>query len=102
VGSAYLAVDELEIPRALGITVTCTILGAGLVARVLLQTTICVHRHEVQSAIETTWQVREIDVECELLAASEFEHLVLSIRRHEICARADVRRVRSLCDELQL
>ena len=48
-----LAVDELEITRALGIAVAGTVLGAGLVARVLGLATVLVHRDKVQGTIET-------------------------------------------------
>lgn len=39
----YLAVDELEIPRALGIAVTSSVLGTSLVGGVLLHAAVCIH-----------------------------------------------------------
>ena len=47
------AVDELDVVRALGITIACTILGASFVARKLTHTAVRVHLHEVQSAVDT-------------------------------------------------
>ena len=54
VANVGLAVDELEVTGALGIAVTCTVLGARLVARVLGQATVLVHGDEVQGAVEAT------------------------------------------------
>jgi hypothetical protein len=50
----YLASNELEILRALGITVTSAVGGSRLVGRVLGQAAICVHGDKVQGAIDTT------------------------------------------------
>lgn len=58
VSVAYLAVNELEIPGALGITVTSSVLGASLVGGVLLQTAVSIHGDKVQRTVEATWQVR--------------------------------------------
>jgi hypothetical protein len=46
-------VDELDVARALSVTVTGTVLGTSLVARVLGETTVLVHRGEVESTVET-------------------------------------------------
>lgn len=85
-----LAVDELQISWTLGITVSRSILGTGLVGRILLQATISIHRDEVQRTVQTAGQVRQIDVERELLAAGEFEHLICGVVLHQIGARSDV------------
>jgi hypothetical protein len=53
VANVGLAVDELEITRALRVAVACAVLGTGLVARVLGQTAVLVHGDEVQGAVET-------------------------------------------------
>jgi hypothetical protein len=97
----YLAVDELQIPRALGIAIPSTVLGASLVAGVLLHTAVRIHRYEVKRAVETARQFRYIDVEGELMVAGELEHLVLGVRSHEIRSRTDVGRVRALSNEFQ-
>jgi len=74
---AYLAIDELEIPRTLSIAISSTILGTCLVRRVLLQATICVHRDEIQRTVEATGEVGQINIECKFLIAGEFEHLFM-------------------------
>jgi hypothetical protein len=52
-GAVGLAVDELEITRALRVAIAGTVLGTGLVAGVLGRTTILIHGDEVQSTVET-------------------------------------------------
>jgi hypothetical protein len=105
-----LTVDELEITRALSIAVTGTILGTSLVGRVLGQSTILVHGHEVESTVETASdklvslknsqsvflilqkslpELGHIDIEGELVT-QEGEHLVLGGTIHEIETRSDV------------
>lgn len=61
-----MAIDELQIPWALRITVAGTILGTSLVAIVLGETTVCIHGAKVQGTIQTTRQLRDVDVEGEL------------------------------------
>ena len=48
-----LAIDELQVARALRIAVAGTILGTGLVARVFRNAALFVHRHKVQGSVET-------------------------------------------------
>jgi hypothetical protein len=50
-----LAFDELDVLGTLSITVSCSELGAGLVSG--RKSTVCGHRHEVQSAVETTYSL---------------------------------------------
>lgn len=49
----HLSGDELEVSRALSITVTGTKLGTSLVGRVLGKTTIGVHLDKVQGTVDT-------------------------------------------------
>lgn len=80
----------LDIVRALSITVTGTILGTSLVARVLGKTTISVHLNEVQSTVETAVKLGNVDVEGELLV-EEVEHLVLGVGGvHEVDTATNV------------
>lgn len=85
----YLAVDELDIVGALGVTITGSVLGTSFVGGVLGKTTIGVHLDEVESAVKATREVGHIDVEGELLIL-ELKHLVCSVTRHEIHTRTDV------------
>ncbi len=48
-----LTVDELQVTRALSIAVAGSVLGTSLVARVLGQTAILIHGHEVEGTVET-------------------------------------------------
>lgn len=84
------------------LTVSSTVLRAGLVGWILRQPTICIHADEVKGTVEPTRKVRQIHIESELLVTVELEHLVCGVRGHQVSARADVGRVRSLGDELQL
>lgn len=51
--STHLSGDELEVSRALSITVTGTKLGTSLVGWVLGKTTIGVHLDKVQGTVDT-------------------------------------------------
>lgn len=84
-----LAVDELEITGALGVTVARAVGGAGLVARVLGHATVRVHGDEVEGAVQTAGQVGDVHIKGELLA-EQVEHLVLGVRGHEEHAATDV------------
>ena len=88
-GATYLAVDELDVVRALGVAVAGTVLGAGDVAGEAGLATVSVHLNEVEGAIETTGQVRHVDVEGELLVL-QLEHLVGGLVRHQVDTRADI------------
>jgi hypothetical protein len=51
--TTHLTIDEFEITRALGVTISRPILRTGFVSGIFSHSTILVHRDEVQSAIET-------------------------------------------------
>lgn len=105
---AHLSIDKLQVTRALAVAVASSVGSTSLVSRVLGQTTVGVHRDEVQSSVQTTlsyvslstcrhWKtgfatyrkVGDIHVKSELLA-QQLEHLVLSGRCHEVGTRANV------------
>jgi hypothetical protein len=75
--TSYLAVDELEITRALRVTVTSTVLGTGLVGRVLAHTTVLIHADEVDSAVQPARQLAEIDIEGKFVA-KQCKHGILA------------------------
>lgn len=85
----HLAVDELQVPRALRITVASSVLGTSLVAIVLGHTTIGIHGNEVQSSVESTGKTRGVHIESELLV-EQLEHLVRAVILHQEHARTDV------------
>lgn len=85
----HLAVDELQITRALRITVASSVLGTCLVALVPLQATIGIHGDKVQSSIESAGQLGSIHIDCELLVL-QLEHLVGSFVLHQEQTRANV------------
>ena len=87
--ASHLAVDELEITRALRVAVASAVLGASLVAWVLCHPTVRVHLGEVQSAVETAGEGRKVDVESELLV-EEVEGLVGRLVLQEVETRANV------------
>ena len=100
-GAAYLAVDELNVVWALGVAVAGTVPGAGDVAGEAGLATVSVHLDEVEGAVETTGEVRHVDVEGELLVL-QVEHLVGGvILREEVDTRPDVLRVWALGHELE-
>lgn len=98
---SYLAIDELQIARALRITVSNTILSSSLVSRVSAHSTILVHGHEVKRAIETARKVGDIHIEGELVV-QEVELLVRGIGVHKIEARPNIGSILSNSDELKL
>ena len=69
-----LSVDPLDIVRTLGVTVPSPVRGASRVAGVV-ETSVRLHLHEVEGAIQTTGKLRHVHVECELLVL-EFEHVI--------------------------
>ena len=100
-GATYLAVDELDVVRALGVAVSGTVLGASLVAGEAGLATVGVHLDKVERAVETAGEVRHVDVEGELLVL-QVEHLVGGvILREEVDTRPDVLRVWTLGHELE-
>jgi len=67
--------------RALSIAITSTVLGTGIVA--ISHVACLVHLDEVESTINTTWHLRNINSEGEFLV-DKLEHLVLRVRvEHE-------------------
>lgn len=85
----HLAVDELQITRALRIAIASSVLGTCLVPRVLSQATIGIHGDKVQSSIESAGQPGSIHVECELLVL-QLEYLVGTLVLHQVQTRANV------------
>lgn len=96
---AHRAVDELEITRALGVTVTGSVLGTSLVGRVLGHATVGIHLGEVEGSVETAGKLRDIDVERELLV-ERLEDVVGGVGVEKVGAGSDVG-VGSLGDELE-
>lgn len=94
-----LAVNPLDVVGALGVAVTSSVLGTGLVVA-LVKATVGGHLDEVQSAVQTARQLRNIDVEGELLA-NEVEHLVLAVGLHKVGTGADIGSIFALGNELQ-
>lgn len=84
-----LTVDELEVARALRVTVSSTVLGTGLVGWVLGHATVGVHGDKVQSTVETAGEVGDIDIEGELLV-QQLKHLVGRVVLHHVQTRANV------------
>ena len=98
---AYLAVDKLDVVRALSVAVTSSVLGSSLVVGEAGLATVGVHLDEVESAVQAAGELRHVDVESELLVL-EVEHLVLGVGRvQEVHTRADVGRVRAVGHELE-
>lgn len=72
------SVDELQILWALSITVSRSILGTGQVGGVLGHSSVGVHGHEVESAVQSARKVGDIHIERELLT-QKLELLVGSL-----------------------
>lgn len=86
----YLAVDKLEIPRALGVTVSSTVFSACLIAIILGHSPICIHGGEVQGTVQTTRDLRNIHIEAEL-GVGQIEHLISAVIFQQIQPGADIR-----------
>ncbi len=97
--TAYLAIDKLDGLWALSITVASTICGTGLVVLVLFRSSVSVHLDEVQSTVQATGQVGDINLEGELLV-QQLEHLVLRVTRHHVETRPNIDGS-VVCDEAQ-
>lgn len=95
-----LATDELQVTGALSVTVTGTVLGAGLVVGVAGLATVLLHGDEVKSGVETTVDGGQVDIEGELVAL-EVEGLVLVGTVHEVESGSDVGSVLVLGQELE-
>lgn len=96
-----LAVDELDVVRALRVTVSGSVLGTSLVGGELGHATIGVHLTEVDSTVQAARQLRHIHVKGELLV-EQVEHAVLGVRSHQVGTRTDVAAVGVLGDKVEL
>jgi len=88
-----LAINELEVVRALSITVTHAIFGTSI--SILRLATISIHLHKIQSTIETTIQFGIIHSVGELLVLQLEEH-VRVVGIHEVRSRSNILAVRAL------
>jgi hypothetical protein len=88
-GLSYHAIDELEIPRALRVAVSGSVLRTGLVARVFRHATIGIHSHKVQSTVQTARKVRHINIEGELVV-QQVEMLIRLVILHKVQTRANI------------
>lgn len=77
-----LTINEFNVVWALGITVTRSILGTDLVVWELGFSSILVHLDEVESSIDTTWKLRDVNGEGELLVLKLEQLVVLLILHH--------------------
>ena len=84
----YHTADELDVLRALRVAVAGTELGTRVVVS-LAHVTGGVHGREVDGAVETAGEGREVDVEGELLV-EEVESLVGGLVLHEVDTGANV------------
>ena len=97
----HLAADELDVLRALRVTVASSVLGTSLVRGEPRHTTVLVHLREVDGAVETARKVRHVDVEGEFLVL-EVPGSVLRLAVHQVDTRADVGRAAGVGDEVKL
>jgi hypothetical protein len=86
-----LATDELDVVGALGVAVTSSVLGTGLVVGELGHASVGIHLGEVDGTIETARKLGDIDIESELLGL----HVELLVHGraawcHEVDTRTDV------------
>jgi hypothetical protein len=95
----HLSVDELDVTRALRVAVSRTVFGTGLVGREPGHATVGIHFGEVQSTVQTTGELGDINVEGELLV-ERLEHLVLGFAGQKVETGADVLLL-GLGDELE-
>jgi hypothetical protein len=70
-----LSIDEFNILWALGITISSSVSGTGVIVSVFIFTSIFLHLDEVKSSINTAWHVGDINCESELFVL-KFEHFV--------------------------
>lgn len=84
-----LTIDELQVARALCITVAGAVFGASLVGRVLRLATIFIHGDEVQGTIQATAELGQVNIKGELVA-QKLERLVLIDAIHQVKTGANV------------
>lgn len=95
----YLALDKLDVTRALRVAVTGSVCGTGGVAREARNTSVEIHAHKVESTVKTAANVGDINVEGELVT-EKLEALVL-VTVHEVDTATNAGAVLTLIDELQ-
>lgn len=83
------ATDELEVTGALGVAVTSTVGGTGLVDREAGHATVGLHGNEVEGRVHAAGDGRQIDVKGELVSG-EVEHLVAVRSLQEVHTGANV------------
>lgn len=86
---SHLAIDELDVTRALRVAVAGTVLSTSLVASVGSHATISLHLGEVERAVKTARKVGDVNIESELLVEG-LEHLVVRVVLHKVDTRTDV------------
>ena len=86
---------------ALSVTVSSPVLSTRLITRESGQSTVRVHRNEVESAIETARELRHVEVEGEFLV-QEVEHLVFRLVLEQVDTGSDIFSVLVARDELEL
>jgi len=95
----HLAVDELEISWALRIAITSAVLCSSLVVGEFGHATIGIHLGEVQSTVQPTGEIGDINVKGELLV-EELEYLIVGLACHQVNTGSDVL-PGALCYELE-
>jgi len=85
----YNTVNEFDVSWTLRIAVTSSVFGTSLVGGESGHTTVSVHLREVNGAVETAREVRNVDIESEFLV-EELEHLVRSVAGHQVHTGTDV------------
>lgn len=91
-----LAIDELDVVRALSVTVTSSVLRTGRVSRVLGLATVSVHLNEVHRSVQSAREIGHIDVEGELLVLEvELQVGVFIVQKVDSGANVGVRALRN-------
>merc|ERR1719391_454637 len=91
--------NELQIMRALCITVASAIGSSRLVSFIFTHTTILFHFNKVEGTIQATRELRYINIEGEL-PVQQFEHLILlAARFHQVNSASIVIRILAVCDK---
>lgn len=99
-GVVYLAIDKLDILRALRVAIPSAILGTGLVPAERLEPTILEHLAKVHGAVQPARELGDVHVKGEFLV-EEVEQLVLVRAGHEVDSGADILAVVVLLDKLE-
>lgn len=98
VRKTYHSVDELDVPRALTIAVARAKLRTRLVHREPFHSTIFIHGHKVQRAIQTASQLRDIHIKRKLIAQQR-KHLIPALIFHQVQPATHVLAIRALLHE---